>query len=157
MTRAASQSRLNGLSWTMPSRFPAFLVILIAALALSAQRVVSQKTFVVIDDSDFYSEKTGITKLVKAVKLCENVGFIAEQNEQKRKEIYERAYKNRKKEIIDPILSEISQTLENIGDENDLIVLKVEEIAESGQLLAFDPNFDITRQFISFFNLVSEG
>lgn len=56
------------------------------------------------------------------------------------------------KMVIQPIENEIFVSLKQIEEENKVIILQLEKLAEKDQILAINENFDITKQFISFFN-----
>lgn len=134
-----------------------FCLVLLAAFTLQAQQVVSQKRFVVVNEMAFYDEKTGITKLVKAFDLAINPGFISEKDEQKRKEIFEQNYKFRQSQIVEPVLQEITEAIRKIESENNLVVLQVGEMVDKNHLLAINQRFEITKQFIAFFNKQSKN
>lgn len=61
-------------------------------------------------------------------------------------------YQKRYDVLVKPVFVEIDSIVKNIGEQNNLIILKGEVLDEKGQILAFDPKFNITSSLIPSIN-----
>lgn len=61
-------------------------------------------------------------------------------------------YQKRYDVLVKPVFVEIDTIVKHIGKQNNLIILKSELLDEKGQILAFDPKFDITASLIPSIN-----
>jgi hypothetical protein len=99
----------------------------------------------VVSEYDF-DNKNGIKKLVDAYNKVESLDCFATTPGCRE------ASEKLRKLLVEPVLLEISESLKQIEIQNNVIILELGKLAEKEQLLAFDKKFDITRQFINFFN-----
>ncbi len=105
-----------------------------------------------IDWIAFENEKTGIKNYAKAMYYANNPGFIAENDAEKRRQIYEENFKKRYKILVKPIAIKITDFLKQIEAENNLIIFDGLELEEKGLLLAFDKKIIISENIIALAN-----
>jgi len=72
--------------------------------------------------------------------------------EYKQKE-YKASLERRELSIMSPIRQDIGNALQEFGKKNGyMMILDASKLDQNGLLLAFDPKFDVTKEFITFFN-----
>lgn len=105
----------------------------------------------------FYNEvafdsKTGVKRLYEASKVAESGGFIPNASQRSIVEVrseYERRYKI----IVEPVLSDIRQTIAKIANANDIQIFDAVSFDHAGVFLYIDTKLFIDAQLIPLLNL----
>jgi hypothetical protein len=104
----------------------------------------------VVSEYDF-DNKNGIKKLVDAYNKVESLDCFATTPGCRE------ASEKLRKLLVEPVWIEIQDSLKQVEKQNNVIILEMGKLAEKRQVLAFNQKFDITRQFITFFNNKGEN
>lgn len=137
---------------------------------------------VFIDQFQYYEEKTGIKRIVKAYKQLDISGCSPANsseiskiaNELKNTDLTTEAplekelllkkllgeqyqewkedYKRREKILVEPISKEIADLIKEIETRNSLKIIFADEVSGFGSLLFYDEKLDITQDFIDSYN-----
>ncbi len=131
-----------------------FLLLLLFISSAFAQEKnnLQPKKIALIAWGAFESPETGIKKYGKAIDVAYNSGCIFDTDVEKIKKLREEGFKQRYKLFVEPIKLKISDLLNQIEIENDLIILDGAELEETGRLLAWDKKTNITDNVILFAN-----
>lgn len=128
-----------------------FAIIFFSPSVIFAQQVNKgiAKRIAFINEGAFDSSETGILKLTRALDQMEMIDCYPLPCTQEQREA-------KRKTVVEPVLSEITDLLKQIEIYNKVVILPGFKLELNGQLLPVDKKFEITEQFINFFNNKTE-
>ncbi|MCO6512311.1 MAG: OmpH family outer membrane protein [Aridibacter famidurans] len=87
----------------------------------------------------------------------DEIETLKRQAEYKQKDVQAR-YNSRRQTIVGPVLSEVMKSLQDYTLQKGYsMILDGAKLEESGILMTFDTRFDVTKDFITFFNTKPAG
>ncbi len=106
---------------------------------------IKYKAVTYVNKQAFDDSKNGIITLTKAYDALEMLDCFPSPCDNKTHELWS-------KKLANPILNEISISLKRFEIENNILILDAVELNKNRLVLAVDERFDITKQFIKYFN-----
>lgn len=137
--------------WILPF---ALLLMTIPVLGQTSSQNCEGKRIAFYNEVAFDS-KTGVKRLYEANKVAEEVGFIPDASQRSLAEV-QSAYERRYKIIVEPVLSEIRQTIAKIAIANGTQIFDSARFDQAGMFLYIDTKLLIDAQLIPLLNLPSD-
>lgn len=137
--------------WRLPF---ALLLMTIPVLGQTSSQNCDGKRIAFYNEVAFDS-KTGVKRLYEANKVAEEEDFIPDASQRTLAEV-QSAYERRYKIIVEPVLSEIRQTIAKIANANDTQIFDVARFDLAGMFLYIDTKLFIDAQLIPLLNLPSD-
>lgn len=131
---------------------PIFLLVIVAVISAEAQSP-NVGRIALIDSSEFGNERTGIKRVIQAQGAALG-GFIPYKRQLPSAEEFARRkaqYERRLKIVMEPVEADIAKALDLFAKARGVVVL-FDLAKHPDVILVANPELDITREFIDYFN-----